>query len=93
MPVTATDPFETHAAGLASPPRHCALVTPSDTDDLTYVARGLSFATAGAVKVTTAGGETVTIPSGALAAGAIHPLCVKKVFSTGTTAASIVAYW
>ncbi len=70
-----------------------ALVTPSDSADLTTPTRGVSFATAGALKVTTVGGQEVTIPSGALAAGIIHPLQVKRIWSTGTGAANIVAYW
>ena len=72
---------------------HVALVTPSDTVDLTVPTRGISFVTAGALKITTTGAETVTIPSGALAAGVIHPIRARRIFSTGTTAASIVAYW
>ena len=67
-------------------------ITPSDSAELTYVTRGLSFATAGALKVLTMGGNEVTIPSGALAAGIIHPIRVKKVFSTGTGALNIVGY-
>jgi hypothetical protein len=76
-----------------SPPAHAALVTPSDSTDLTDVTRAICFGTAGAIKVTTAGGETVVIPSGALVAGIQHPMRLKRVFSTGTTAASIVAWW
>lgn len=76
-----------------SPPAHVALVTPSDSADLANVTRGVSFAGAGALKVTTYGGETVVIPSGALAVGVIHPLKVSRIHSTSTTATGIVAYW
>lgn len=75
------------------PPGHAALVTPSDSADLTYATRGISFATAGALKVTMVGGEEVVIPSGALAAGVIHPMRVTRVWSTGTGALNIVAWW
>lgn len=75
------------------PPSHVALVTPSDSVDLTYVTRGISLAAAGALKVVTHGGETVVIPSGALTAGIIHPLRVTRIWSTGTDATGIVAYW
>lgn len=78
---------------IMDPADRVALVTPSDSADLSYVTRGISFAVAGALKVTTVGGDTVTIPSGALAAGVIHPLRVTKVFATGTGATGIVAYW
>ena len=75
------------------PPKHLALVTPSDSADLTYATRGISFATAGALKVTTVGGSVETIPSGALAAGIMHCLPVVRIWNTGTTATNIVAYW
>jgi hypothetical protein len=76
-----------------APARHVALVTGNDSTDLGYVTRGISFAVAGDLKVTTDGGETVVIPSGALAAGVIHPLEVTRVWLTGTAATGIVAYW
>lgn len=72
---------------------YVALCTPSDDDSLANVTRGISFVTAGDLKVTTAGGDTVIIPNGALAAGIVHPLRVAKVFLTGTGAAGIVLYW
>lgn len=75
------------------PALHVALVTPSDSADLTYTSRGVAFAAAGDLKVTTSGGETVVIPSGSLAAGLIHPLMVTRIWSTGTTATGIVVYY
>lgn len=69
-----------------------ALVTPNDSTDLSFVANGISFAGVGAVKVDTASGQTVVIPDGALAAGAIHRLRIKRIHSTSTTATGIVAY-
>lgn len=78
---------------LGDPASNIALVTPSDGADLAAPTRGLSFGTAGALSVITVGGQTVTIPSGALGAGTIHPLRIARVRSTGTTAANIVAYW
>ena len=91
--MTATDSMATYQEGLESPPKNVALITPHDTNELSYVTRGISFGTAGDLKVVTAGGQTVTIPSGALAAGVIHPMRVKQVYSTGTAAADIVGYW
>lgn len=58
--------------------------------------RGVALGTAGILKVDMANGQTgVLIPSGALAAGTIHPLAVTKIYSTadGTTAASVVAFY
>lgn len=91
--MAAIDNFLTYKDGLDSPYRNVALVTPHDTNELSYVTRGISFDTAGDLKVVTAGGQTVTIPSGSLVAGVIHPLRVKQVYSTGTAALDIVAYW
>ena len=80
-------------AGLESPSENIATVTPNDGTDLDFTTRGLSFAAAGALTVITEGGQTVTIPDGALAAGIIHPIRVARVLATGTGATGIVAYW
>lgn len=70
-----------------------ALVVAEASDDTTYPAtRGISFGTAGDLELTMYDGEDVTIPSGALVAGIIHPLSLTKV-KAGTTAADIVLYW
>ncbi len=67
--------------------------TGDDSNDVSGGAiRGISFAVAGALKVTTTGGQTVTITSGALSAGIIHPIGIVRVFSTGTTATGIWGY-
>ncbi len=70
----------------------CFLITASDTEVLEVPVRGISFATAGALKIRTSTGRDVAIPAGALAAGLIHPIVAIKVWSTGTTATSIVGY-
>ncbi len=75
------------------PAEHVALPSLSDSADLTYVTRGISFAVAGDIKVNTVGGETVVIPSGALAPGIVHPLRVSRIWSTGTGATGLVVYW
>lgn len=83
----------------SDPAMNIALVTPSDTVNLvdgtgsTFIARGISFGTAGDLKVTARNGQTVIIPSGALAAGIIHPVSLTRIWATGTTAANIVAYY
>lgn len=76
-----------------NPATHAALPTPSDSTDLTYITRGISFSAAGTLKVTLAGGETLVIPSGALAAGIMHPLEITRLWSTSTTIADPVVYW
>lgn len=88
------DPHAYTDTGLESPAKHVVLIDISSTDHaLDPPCRGLSFATAGALKIDTVGGETVTIPNGALAAGIIHGIRASKVYKTGTAAASIVAYY
>lgn len=78
-----------------SPATKIVLVTATDNTDIVsgVPTRGVSFGTAGALAVKDADGNDVTIPSGALVAGVIHPLRVLQVESTGTTATNIVAYY
>jgi len=74
------------------------LITPNDANNFNdahgrqVVARAISIAGAGALSVETFTGETVIIPSGALAVGHLHYILVRKVHSTGTTATGIVGY-
>lgn len=80
--------------GILEAASRCFLITPHATNELAYVTRGISFGTAGALEVVLEGDtNSVVIPSGALAAGVIHPLRVKRVVSTGTTASGIVGYY
>lgn len=78
---------------LADPAEHAFLISPSDADELAHVTRGISFATAGALKIITAGGETIVIPSGNLAVGIIHACRARKVFATGTDAGGLVGWY
>lgn len=75
---------------LESPASNLALVTPSDDDDLAFVSRAIYVATAGAVRLTTAGGQTLTTPE--LGQG-WHPIRATRVFATATTATGIMAAW
>lgn len=68
------------------------LITPDDSTDLPRSTRGISFAVPGSIRVTMVDGDVVTIPSGALAAGVIHPIGVRRVHSTGTTATGLVGW-
>lgn len=71
--------------------RHAAAVTKSDTADLPAASDWLSFSNTGAqtLKITTLGGEevTITLPSG------MYPIRATKVWSTGTSVTNIVEYW
>lgn len=68
-------------------------VTPDDDNDLPDTpTRGVLVGVAGDVSVIGFGDENpVTLP--ALVAGVIHPISVKRIRSTGTTATSIVAVY
>ena len=72
------------------------LITPSDSADVDVGPeglRGISFATEGDIKVTDIYENDVVIPSGALAAGIMHPLRVKRIWATDTDATNIVGYY
>lgn len=83
------DPFVNLPVDQDDPCTHAAVVTPSDVDNLGTIPRCLLIGAAGAIKVTTRGGEAVTLQ---VQAG-ILPLRVSRVWSTGTTATGIVALW
>lgn len=74
-----------------------AAVTPSDTVNIPAITGGtnngcvLYVGGAGNLKVLTVGGDEVTLV--AVPAGSFIPVHVLRVFSTGTTASSIVALW
>jgi len=51
--------------------------------------RGIVFATAGIIKITTHDGSHRVIPSGVLAAGVIHPIRFTRVWLATTTALNI----
>jgi hypothetical protein len=69
-----------------------AVVTPHDTNELTYVTRALHLGTGGGtLKVTMQDGTDITITNPATG---WHRIRVRRVFSTGTaTVANIVAFW
>lgn len=89
----AVDDYATLATGLDGPFSNQTIVTPSDTVDLTDETRAVYIGAAGALKVTTAGGQTIVIPSGILAVGVPHPMRVTRIWSTGSTATPVVAVW
>lgn len=82
---------QNNTPSLESPLANMASVTPADGTDLAHFTRGLYVGATGDVKVTTLNGEAVTMV--ALLAGVWHPVRVKRVWSTGTTATGILAGW
>lgn len=83
------DIFKNYGAGLESPARYAAAVTPDDGADLATATRSLYVGGAGDVAVEMVGGGAVTL----VGAEGVIPVCVKRVLATGTTATSIVALW
>lgn len=71
------------------PATDAASVTPNDSADLSTHARGLWVGGAGNVKIDTLDGTTVTVVGAA--AGSVVPIGAKRVYSTDTTATSILA--
>lgn len=71
------------------PARDAAAVTPSDSAQISRVARALYVGGSGDVKLVTEEGNAVTFQD--IVAGSILPVKATKVFATGTTATNIVA--
>ena len=84
------DPFEDRSAGLESPAYHATSVVPNDTTDLPMTSRALYVGGAGDLRVTMAGGETLSFRN---AAAGLLPVRVARVHATGTNATDIVALW
>lgn len=74
-------------------PNYGGIITPHDTSP--SGAPGprffISFATAGDIVAETEAGDTLTIPSGALAAGIVHPIAFRRI--KGATTAEGICYW
>lgn len=73
-----------------APSTHGFAVTPDDNTDLSEVARALYVGVTGNLSLILAD-DSVAITFVAATAGSILPFAVRRVRSTGTTAASIVA--
>lgn len=65
---------------------------PKDAQGNAVICRGLLISVAGAVKILTHAGNTVTYPSGALAPQFLYPIKFRKIFQSGTTATGIFAF-
>lgn len=76
---------------LSAPKGGAFAITPHDTNDLTTGATAVYIGGAGNMKVITSLGQTVTFVG--LVAGTILPVRVSRVFSTDTTATSLVGLY
>lgn len=74
-----------------SPAEYAATVSPSDSVDLTKIARALYVGGSGDLNVDMPDGSTVLFTG--VVGGTIMPIRVKRVRSTSTTATAIVALY
>ena len=82
------DTFKRFTSGLESPATRLNAVIPDDATDLAFASRALNVGASGYVRVTTTDGDIATV---FVSAGAAFPVRARRVWSTGTTATSIVA--
>lgn len=82
----AIDLFKSFSTSLSAPATRLIAITPSDTEDLTYVLRAICVAESGLVRVQTLGGDEADFY---VAAGVAFPIRVTRVMATGTTATDI----
>lgn len=68
-----------------------AAITPSDSVVIEPLTRGVLVTVAGALAVEYADGTQHVI--GEVAQGIAHPLQIRKVLATGTTATGISVFW
>jgi len=86
--MTAKDKF-VEASSKEAPGDDFFEITPHDTNEIEFVTRGVYIGVAGDLAVKMLSGRILTIPEGVLAAGIPHPLRVKMVYATATTADDI----
>ena len=85
--MSARNQFSDRSQQRLGAPTHLALVVPSDGADLSDVSQMLYVESAGAVRVTTLGGEIITTPT--LYPG-WHPMEVTRIHASGTTATGLM---
>jgi hypothetical protein len=76
-------------ANLQNPSKTAFAITPHNTNALARNTRAIWVGGAGNVKVDMAGGDTGITFSG-VAAGTLLPICVIRVYATGTTATLLI---
>ncbi len=83
----AINDFAHLSKGFSSPGDRFWTITPSDTADLAAVTRAINVSVTGPVRVTTLGGETVTV---FVSAGVAFPGMFSRIWATGTAAGTIL---
>lgn len=80
-----------YPAGLTTPARRAAAVTPNDSTDLSDVPRALWVGGAGDISLIMQDDASAVTITGATVG--YHPLRAKRIRATGTTATNIVALY
>lgn len=79
------------SGGTTGPATRAFAISPGDGADLTNITRALYAGVTGDIKVTMEGGDVVLLVG--FPAGMPIPLRVRRVWSTSTTATSIVGFY
>ncbi|MBC7155817.1 MAG: hypothetical protein H5U19_14705 [Rhodobacteraceae bacterium] len=87
------DEFKNYQSNITGPSQNALAVTPSDTEDLPFVSRGLGVDADGAVSYVPLGVQGDATVTRFLVAGVIHPIRARRIRATGTTATGIVVDW
>jgi hypothetical protein len=77
--------------GEGEPAANAEAISPSDSSELSTVSRALYVGGAGNISVVMLGGQAITLT--AVPVGAILPIRVKQVKSTGTTATFLICLY
>jgi hypothetical protein len=85
----ATDNFSRQQTLTGDPATNAVLITPSDSTDLVAVSRAVYIGTTGNMKVTMQDSGTVLFTG--IPAGTTLPIRVSRIWSTTTTASTIIA--
>lgn len=78
------DKFAAYSTGLNGPATHAFAITPNDSIDLSVSTRTIRVGGAGDLRITTVGGDTITIP--ACLPGEYVSIRVSRVWAANTTA-------
>jgi hypothetical protein len=85
----ATDNFSRQQTLTGDPATNAVLITPNDSTDLVAVTRAVYVGTTGNMKVTMQDSGTVLFTG--IPAGTTLPIRVSRIWSTTTTASTIIA--
>lgn len=83
--MSAIDKFESYVTGLSDLLDDFFTITPDDNANLDFTTRGIYVFSGGTLHVITKAGSDVTVSVNA----GYHPIRVKKIYSTGTTATGL----